>query len=140
MPETEPKIRLVLAKVGLDPHDRGAMVLSRILREAGMEIIFLGRFQTPEGVVQAAIQEDADVIALSDHCGVMVEIATDVIAAAKKLNAEDIPIVTGGFIPETDVPKLEALGVSGNFTFGVKHEVMIEHIRDIARTRAAARA
>ena len=135
MSANQDKIRIIIGKVGLDPHDRGVMVLSHILREAGMEVIYLGRFQTAESVVKAAMEEDADIIALSDHCGVMPEIAEDVIAEAKRQKADDIPIVAGGFIEEKDIPVLERMGVTGNFRSGTPHEAIIEHVRKAALSR-----
>ena len=126
------KVRIILGKIGLDPHDRGVLVLSKILTDAGMEVIYLGRFQTAEAVVRAAIEEDAQIIALSDHCGVMVEIAEQVIKVAKELQAEDIPIIAGGFLTEKDIPELEKMGVTGNFTSGTPHEVIVDHVKQVA--------
>ena len=126
------KIRVVIGKVGLDPHDRGVLVLTRILRDAGMEVIYLGRAGTAESVVRAAVDEDVDVIALSDHCGVMVHIAADVIEEAKKQGAEDIAIVAGGFIEDKDIPVLEEMGVTGNFTAGTPFQDIVDHIRKVA--------
>lgn len=131
MKEKKDKIRVVLGKVGLDTHDRGMYVLSQLFRDAGIEVIFLGRFQTAEKIVKTALEEDVDFIALSDHAGVMLEIAKDVINAAKKLNAEDIPIVAGGFIPEDDIPLLEKMGVTGNFGAYTPDEEIIDHIQKI---------
>ncbi|HEX77554.1 MAG TPA: methylmalonyl-CoA mutase [Dehalococcoidia bacterium] len=122
------KIKVVLGKVGFDPHDRGVIVLTHALRDAGMEVIFLGKFQTAERVVKAAIDEDADVIALSDHCGVMRLIATDVMAELKRRDATDIVVVAGGIIPEEDIPYLESLGVTGNYRAGTSFQEIIDHI------------
>lgn len=128
------KIRVVIGKVGLDPHDRGVLVLTRILRDAGMEVIYLGRAGTAESVVRAALDEDVDVIALSDHCGVMVQIASDVLEEMKKQGADDIAVVAGGFIEDKDVPVLEEMGVTGNFTAGTPFEEIVDHIRKVAAT------
>ncbi len=136
MSKNQDRIRIIIGKVGLDPHDRGVIVLSHILREAGMEVIYLGRFQTAEAVVKAAIEEDADVIALSDHCGVMPEIAEDVIKEAKKRNVDNIPIIAGGFIEEKDIPVLESMGVTGNFGSGTPHAVLVEHVRKAVTKKA----
>jgi len=122
------RIKIVLGKVGFDHHDRGVIVLSHALRDAGMEVIFLGKFQTAEKVVKAAIDEDADVIALSDHCGVMRLIATDVMEELKKRGTTDICVVAGGIIPEEDVPYLESLGVTGNYRAGTSFQEIIDHI------------
>jgi methylmalonyl-CoA mutase C-terminal domain/subunit len=132
MIDNQKKVRIIIGKIGLDPHDRGVLVLSKILTDAGMEVIYLGRFQTAEAVVRAAIEEDAQIIALSDHCGVMVEIAEQVIKAAKALQAEDIPIIAGGFITEKDIPELEKMGVTGNFTSGTPHDVIVDHVMQVA--------
>ena len=126
------KIRVVIGKVGLDPHDRGVLVLTRILRDAGMEVIYLGRAGTAESVVRAAVDEDVDIIALSDHCGVMVHIAADVIEEAKKRGAEDIAIVAGGFVEDKGIPVLEEMGVTGNFTVGTPFQDIVDHIRKVA--------
>ena len=128
----EKKIRVLIGKVGLDPHDRGVLILSKILTEAGMEVIYMGRAQTAEAVVKAAVEEDVDVLALSDHCGVMVQIAAGVLEQVHKYNAHDIPIVAGGFIEEKDKPILEKMGITGNFTAGTPHETVVNHIRKIA--------
>ena len=93
---------MLIGKIGFDPHDRGILVLSKGLRDAGMEVIFLGKFQTAEEVVAAAIQGNVDVIALSDHCGVMRLIATDVMDFLAKNKVNDICVVAGGIIPEED--------------------------------------
>jgi methylmalonyl-CoA mutase C-terminal domain/subunit len=128
MLKKERRIRVLIGKVGFDPHDRGILVLSQGLRDAGMEVIFLGKFQTAEEVVISAIQENVDVIALSDHCGVMRLIATDVIASLKENKANDICVVAGGIIPEEDKPQLEAMGVTGNYGMGTPMEEIVDHI------------
>jgi len=128
MAEKVRKIRVLIGKVGFDPHDRGILVLSQGLMNAGMEVIFLGKFQTAEEVVTAAIQENADVIALSDHCGVMRLIATDVMGLLKKNEADDICVVAGGIIPEEDKPLIEAIGVTGNYGMGTSMEEIVNHI------------
>src|SRR3970282_989860 len=114
MVESEAAVRVLIGKVGFDPHDRGILVLSQGLRNAGMEVIFVGKFQTAEEVVAAAIQESADGIALSDHCGVMRLIARDVLSELERQGATEVCVVAGGIIPEEDKPALEALGVPGH--------------------------
>src|SRR5574341_2298772 len=116
--ETQARIRVLIGKVGFDPHDRGILVLSRGLRNAGMEVIYLGKFRTAEEVVAAAIQESVDVIALSDHCGVMRLIAKDIMEQLDRQGITDICVVAGGIIPEEDKPLLEAMGVTGNYGMG----------------------
>jgi len=122
------KIRVVLGKVGCDIHERGATTLALAFRNAGMEVVYLGRYQTPEGVAKAAMDEGADVIALSDHTGSMRLIAENVLQALKSLGGGTIPVVAGGLIPKHDIPILEKMGVTGNFGPGTPLEVIINHI------------
>lgn len=138
--ETPARIRVLIGKVGFDPHDRGILVLSQGLRNAGMEVIFLGKFRTPEEVVEAAIQEGVDVIALSDHCGVMRLIAKDVIALLEQREATGICVVAGGIIPDEDKPVLEAMGVTGNYGMGTPMEEIAGHIVERVRSRASSAA
>jgi methylmalonyl-CoA mutase C-terminal domain/subunit len=135
MTERPPRIRVLIGKVGFDPHDRGILVLTRGLRDAGMEVIFLGKFLTAEEVVAAAVQEGVDVIALSDHCGVMRLIARDVMEQLKARGATDICVVAGGIIPEEDKPALEAMGVTGNFGMGIPMQRIVDHIQERAQSR-----
>jgi methylmalonyl-CoA mutase C-terminal domain/subunit len=128
-------IRVVLGKVGCDIHERGALVLAGAFRDAGMEVIYTGRYQTAEAVAKTAVDEDADVIALSDHTGSMRYIATDVIDALKKHGVTDIAVVAGGLIPKNDVVYLEKLGVTGNFGPGTPLDVIIDHIVNKAKSR-----
>jgi len=135
MNERERKIRVLIGKVGFDPHDRGILILSQGLMKAGMEVIFLGKFQTAEEVVNSSIQENVDVIALSDHCGVMRLIATDVMALLEKQKSTDICVVAGGIIPDEDKPLLEELGVTGNYGMGTPMEEIVDHIRERVNSR-----
>ncbi|MGE3772037.1 MAG: cobalamin B12-binding domain-containing protein [Gammaproteobacteria bacterium] len=132
MNEASP-IRILLAKVGLDTHDRGVLALVSAFRDAGFEVIYTGRYATPEGAAKSAVEEDVDVIALSDHTGSMPIIAASVLDAMKALGVEDVPLVAGGLILAADRPALEALGVTGNFGPGTPLETIIEHVRNIAR-------
>jgi methylmalonyl-CoA mutase C-terminal domain/subunit len=134
MEQGERKIRVLIGKVGLDNHDIGIKVLATAFKEAAMEVIFLGKFLTAEKVVRAAIEEDVDVIALSDHCGAMRVIASDVVGLLKKNNADSICVVAGGLIPKEDIPYLEELGVTGNFGSGTPLDKIINHV--VERTRA----
>ncbi len=111
--QEERKIRVLIAKVGCDIHERGALTLSRVLRDAGMEVIYTGRYQTPQGVANAAVSEDVDVIALSDHTGSLPIIAGQVAGELKALGAANIPIIAGGLLTPDDVKALEDMGVSG---------------------------
>ena len=138
MVEREATVRVLIGKVGFDPHDRGILVLSQGLRNAGMEVLFVGKFLTAEEVVAAAIQESVDVIALSDHCGVMRLIAKDVLAELERHGATDICVVAGGIIPEEDKPALEAMGVTGNYGMGTPMEKIVGHIVERVSRRARA--
>ncbi len=129
MKEENRKIRVLIGKVGFDPHDRGILILSQGLMKAGMEVIFLGKFQTAEEVVSSAIEENVDVIALSDHCGVMRLIAGDVMELLENQKATDICVVAGGIIPEEDRPLLEKMGVTGNYGMGTPMEEIVRHIK-----------
>jgi methylmalonyl-CoA mutase C-terminal domain/subunit len=112
---SEKRIRVLVAKPGLDGHDRGAKVVARALRDAGMEVIYTGLRQTPEMIVEAALQEDVDVVGLSVLSGAHMTWVPKVTALLKERGAEDILVVVGGIIPGEDVPALEAAGVAGVF-------------------------
>jgi methylmalonyl-CoA mutase C-terminal domain/subunit len=109
------RIRVLLAKPGLDGHDRGAKVVARALRDAGMEVIYTGIRQTPEMIVEAAIQEDVDVIGLSILSGAHLELFPAIIEGLKKKGREDIMVIAGGIIPEDDIPALQQMGVKAVF-------------------------
>src|SRR5687768_17096696 len=109
-------IRVVVAKPGLDGHDRGAKVVARALRDAGVEVIYTGLHQTPEQIVEAAIQEDADAVGLSVLSGAHMTLFAKVMQLLKERDAEDIVVFGGGIIPEGDIPELEAIGVAKVFT------------------------
>ena len=124
-------IRVLIAKVGCDIHERGALTLMTNLRDIGMEVIYTGRYQTPQGVANAAVSEDVDVIALSDHTGSLPIIADGVITELKKLNVTDIPIISGGLLDSDDIKSLEAMGVTGNYGPGTPMNLIIEHIKSL---------
>lgn len=126
--EIDKRIRVIIGKIGFDPHDRGILALIKALRDAGMEVIFLGKFKTAEEVVRTAIDEGVDVIALSDHCGTMRVIATDVMDLLKKYDAMDICVIAGGIIEDADKPILEEMGVTGNYGPGTPFQEIIEHL------------
>ncbi len=132
-----PKIRVVIAKPGLDGHDRGAKVIARALRDAGMEVIYTGLRQTPEQIVSAAVQEDADVIGLSILSGAHNHICPDITRRLKEKGMDDVLVVVGGIIPDVDVPRLNAAGVKGVFRPGTPMQEIIDFIAANARTRAA---
>jgi methylmalonyl-CoA mutase C-terminal domain/subunit len=122
------KIRILVTKLGLDGHDRGALVICRALRDAGMEVIYSGLFCTPEQVVKTAIEEDVDVIAMSLLNGAHLTLFPKVARLLKEKNIDDILLVGGGVIPESDKSELENSGVTGNFGPGTSLDVIIDHI------------
>ena len=129
------KIRVVIAKPGLDGHDRGAKVIARALRDAGMEVIYTGLRQTPEQIVAAALQEDADVIGLSILSGAHNHIAPRLMSLLKEKGLDDVLVVMGGIIPDVDVPQLKALGIKGVFPPGTPMQDIIDFITTEARVR-----
>ena len=129
------KTRVVIAKPGLDGHDRGAKVIARALRDAGMEVIYTGLRQTPEQIVTAALQEDADVIGLSILSGAHNYIAPRMMDLLKEKGLDDVLVVIGGIIPDIDVPKLKAIGVKGVFPPGTPMQEIIDFINSNARAR-----
>lgn len=126
----ERKIRIIMAKPGLDGHDRGIKVLASAYRDSGMEVIYLGLRQTPEMIVGAALQEDADVIALSSLNNAHNTIFIDVLEVMKKNKLEDVLLVGGGIIPKNDVTRLEKLGVGKLFGPGTPVQETIDYITD----------
>jgi methylmalonyl-CoA mutase, C-terminal domain len=129
------KIRVVIAKPGLDGHDRGAKVIARALRDAGMEVIYTGLRQTPEQIVSAALQEDADVIGLSILSGAHMHICPRLMDLLRAKGLEDVLVVVGGIIPDVDIPKLEAAGVRGIFLPGTPMQRIVDFINENVRTR-----
>ena len=127
---TARKVRILVAKPGLDGHDRGAKVVARALRDAGMEVIYTGLHQTPEQIVQTAIQEDADAIGLSVLSGAHMTLFRKVIDLLTERDATDIVVFGGGIIPESDMERLKAAGVSGVFTPGATLEQIVTWVRD----------
>jgi len=123
------KIRVLLAKPGLDGHDRGAKVVARALRDAGMEVIYTGIRQTPEMIVEAAVQEDVDVVGLSILSGAHLELFPSIIAGLKKKGREDALVLAGGIIPEDDIPALQQMGVKGVFGPGTSTEDIVRFIQ-----------
>lgn len=128
MSETERKIRVLIAKPGLDGHDRGAKVVARALRDAGMEIIYTGLRQTPEMVVEAALHEDADAIGLSILSGAHMPLVTRIVELLHANEMSDIPLFLGGIIPNEDLPMLKELGIAGTFGPGAKMKEIIDFI------------
>ena len=130
------KIRVLVAKPGLDGHDRGAKVIARALRDAGMEVIYTGLRQTPEMIASAALQEDADCIGLSILSGAHNHIAPRLMALLKEKGLEDILVIIGGIIPDVDVPRLKTLGIKGVFVPGTPMQEIIDFISRNTRSRA----
>jgi methylmalonyl-CoA mutase C-terminal domain/subunit len=129
-------IRVVIAKPGLDGHDRGAKVIARALRDAGMEVVYTGLRQTPEQIVSAALQEDADVIGLSILSGAHLHICPRIMELLKAQGMDDVIVVIGGIIPDADIPVLNALGIHGVFLPGTPMQDVVTYIAGHARPRA----
>jgi methylmalonyl-CoA mutase, C-terminal domain len=130
------KTRVVIAKPGLDGHDRGAKVIARALRDAGMEVIYTGLRQTPEQIVRAALQEDADVIGLSILSGAHMHICPRVMELLRQEGLTDVLVVVGGIIPDVDIPKLNELGIRGIFLPGTPMQEIVDFIARNTRERA----
>jgi methylmalonyl-CoA mutase, C-terminal domain len=128
------RIRVVVAKPGLDGHDRGAKVVARALRDAGMEVIYTGLHQTPEQIVETAIQEDADAVGLSVLSGAHMTLFARVLELLAERDARDIVVFGGGIIPNADLPELERMGVAKVFTPGASTESIVEWVRANVRS------
>ena len=133
-------IRVLVAKPGLDGHDRGAKIIARALRDAGMEVIYTGIRQTPQMIVEAALQEDVDVIGLSILSGAHMELFPQIVEGLKENQMGDVVLAAGGIIPEADRHALEAMGVRGIFGPGTPTSEIIEFIREAVGERNRARA
>jgi methylmalonyl-CoA mutase C-terminal domain/subunit len=131
-------IRVIVAKPGLDGHDRGAKVVARALRDAGMEVIYTGLHQTPEQIVEAALQEDADAIGLSVLSGAHMTLFAKVLQLLKDRDASDIVVFGGGIIPDADIPELKSLGVAEVFTPGTTTQAIVDWVRANIEERATA--
>jgi len=127
---TRKKIRVLVAKPGLDGHDRGAKVVCRALRDAGMEVIYTGLRRTPEEIVNAAVQEDADLIGLSILSGAHPILFPKIMKLLKEKGAEDIPVIAGGIIPEKDVPKMKKVGIREIFLPGTSTQDIVTWIQE----------
>jgi methylmalonyl-CoA mutase cobalamin-binding domain/chain len=128
--------RVVIAKPGLDGHDRGAKVIARALRDAGMEVIYTGLRQTPEQIVAAALQEDADVVGLSILSGAHLHVCTRVMQLLREARLDHVVVLVGGIIPDADVAALKALGVQGVFPPGTSMQQIVDFINGSVRPRA----
>jgi isobutyryl-CoA mutase small subunit len=123
------KIRVVIAKPGLDGHDRGAKIIARALRDAGMEVIYTGLHQTPEQIVETAIQEDADAVGISILSGAHMTLVPRILEGLKENGAEDVLVVVGGTIPDEDAAELTSQGVAGIFTPGAPTTEIVEFLK-----------
>jgi methylmalonyl-CoA mutase, C-terminal domain len=136
VPVTEKKIRVVVAKPGLDGHDRGAKIIARALRDAGMEVIYTGLHQTPEQIVETVVQEDADAVGLSILSGAHMTLVPRIIELLREQEVDDVVLMLGGTIPADDIVTLKELGVAEVFTPGAPTDAAVEFIRSAV---AAAR-
>jgi methylmalonyl-CoA mutase, C-terminal domain len=127
------KIRVVVAKPGLDGHDRGAKIIARALRDAGMEVIYTGLHQTPEQIVETVIQEDADAVGLSILSGAHMTLVPKIVELLKEQGADDVIVTVGGTIPSDDIEELKQLGVAEVFTPGATSQQAIDFIRGAVR-------
>jgi methylmalonyl-CoA mutase, C-terminal domain len=123
------KTRVVIAKVGLDGHDRGAKVIARALRDAGMEVIYTGLHQTPEQIVETAIQEDADAVGISILSGAHMTLVPRIVTQLRERGADNVRVVVGGTIPAEDIIELKKLGVAAVFTPGAPTSEIVEYLR-----------
>src|SRR6266576_464353 len=128
--QMQARIRVVVAKPGLDGHDRGAKVVARALRDAGMEVVYTGLHQTPEQIVETTIQEDADAVGLSVLSGAHMTLFARLLDLLKERGAEDIVVFGGGIVPDDDIPELEAMGVAKIFTPGATTQSIVDWVRD----------
>ncbi len=130
---SEKKIRVVVAKPGLDSHDRGAKIIARAFRDAGMEVIYTGLRQTPEQIVETALQEDVDVIALSILSGAHLTLFPKIIELLKLKELKDVLVFAGGIIPREDVPDLKKMGIAEVFGPGTRMDTLVKFIRENVR-------
>ncbi len=128
-PSNKKKIRVVVAKPGLDGHDRGAKIIARALRDAGMEVIYTGLHQTPEQIVETVIQEDAQAVGLSVLSGAHMTLVPRIVALLEEQGIDDVVVIVGGTIPSDDIPELKRLGVAEVFGPGSSTEAIIDFIR-----------
>jgi methylmalonyl-CoA mutase C-terminal domain/subunit len=136
--ETARKIRIVVAKPGLDGHDRGAKIIARALRDGGMEVIYTGLHQTPEQIAETAIQEDADAVGLSILSGAHMTLVPRVVQLLRDQGAEDVVVTVGGTIPADDIPELKSAGVAEVFTPGASTDEIVDYIRQAVQERSPA--
>jgi methylmalonyl-CoA mutase C-terminal domain/subunit len=136
--DTGQKIRVLIAKPGLDGHDRGAKVIARALRDAGMEVIYTGLHQTPEMIAEAALQEDVDAVGLSILSGAHMALFPRIVEEMRKRGLDDVLIYAGGIIPDDDIPAVKEMGVAGVFGPGTPMEDAVRFVRENVKSRHAA--
>jgi methylmalonyl-CoA mutase C-terminal domain/subunit len=129
-------IKILVAKPGLDGHDRGAKIVANALRDGGMEVIYTGLHQTPEMIVEAAVQEDVDVVSLSILSGAHMSLFKRVRAMMDEKGLKDVPLIGGGIIPDEDIPKLKAIGVREIFGPGADTRDIVEYVRSLFKAKA----
>jgi methylmalonyl-CoA mutase C-terminal domain/subunit len=129
------KLRLMVAKPGLDGHDRGARIIARAFRDAGFEVVYTGLHQTPESIVLAAIQEDVDMVGLSSLAGAHMYLFPEVVKLLKEKGVDDIMVVGGGIIPDEDIPRLRSQGVAQIFTPGARLDDIVKWVRENVKPR-----
>jgi methylmalonyl-CoA mutase C-terminal domain/subunit len=129
------RIRILVAKPGLDGHDRGARVIARAYRDAGFEVVYTGLHQTPEQIVAAAVQEDVDLIGLSVLSGAHMTLFRRVLELLKANEADDVMVIGGGIIPEEDIPKLKELGIKEIFLPGTSLDIIVNWVKDNVKLR-----
>jgi len=125
----ENKIRVLISKVGLDGHDRGAKIVAQMLKDAGMEVVYLGRFQSPKGIMDAALQEGVDVIGLSYLSGGQLSYTPEIMELKKKYQMDDVKLIIGGIFPREEIPKLKEMGVDEVF-MDSNVQSIVDYIRD----------
>ncbi len=131
---SEHRIRVLVAKPGLDGHDRGAKVVARALRDAGMEVIYTGLRQTPEMIAEAALQEDVDVVGLSILSGAHMALAPRIMELLKASGQDQVKVFIGGIIPDEDMPRLKAMGITGIYGPGASTEEIVKEIREAMKS------
>jgi methylmalonyl-CoA mutase C-terminal domain/subunit len=135
----ERKIRVLVAKPGLDGHDRGAKVIARALRDAGMEVIYTGIRQTPAMIAEAAVQEDVDAILMSILSGAHMALFPRVMELLRQYGVDDVLVLAGGILPDEDIPAIEALGIRGNFGPGTSTQQIVDYVRQHVQAERLAR-
>ena len=130
------KIRVLISKIGLDGHDRGAKAVTALLREGGMEVVYLGAYQTAESIVQSAIQEDVDVVGLSCLCGEHLRHAPELARLLREAQLQDVLFIVGGVVPWEDIPFLKESGIDAVFPAGSLMDPIVDYLKEHARRRA----